>query len=320
MADDGGVWVKLPTATSATGGGIYTKVADPAGDKWVEIGASAPGLEGGDDWATVTSVSGTYKRPRHEYNDGVTDWVAYEFTDNGSFTIDGEEGLVEFLLVASASRNSNSSGGKGGGALEGLERIAASTTTTLSVGKTTDTSIGESNGSTPSRLTHANGEVLWAGDLGGWSAPARAGNGGIQPDGSGIYSSIFGPKRGFGGGAQANGNPYGVTPAVPNSGAASTNTSQAWPSGEAKNQGIVGIRVPKAYADNVQETFHGWDSFALVTDGVVTDVTRVPDNEPHTLDAEWVLCSADVQVGWDFVGGVFSEPTATEMPAVPDDV
>jgi len=42
------------------------------------------------------------------------------------------------------------------------------------------------------------------------------------------------------------GYPYGVDPAVPNSGAASTNNAQSWPAGEPQNQGVVGIRVPAA--------------------------------------------------------------------------
>ena len=36
---------------------IYTKVADDGG-KWVEIGASEPGLPGFGGWATITAVSG----------------------------------------------------------------------------------------------------------------------------------------------------------------------------------------------------------------------------------------------------------------------
>jgi hypothetical protein len=64
----------------------------------------------------------------------------------------------------------------------------------------------------------------------------------------------------------------------------------------------------------VQETFHGWDSFALVTDSVVTEVTRVPDNEPHTLDAEWVACSSEVSVGWVLVDGDFYSPDEAPEP------
>jgi len=76
------------------------------------------------------------------------------------------------------------------------------------------------------------------------------------------------------------------------------------------SSGVVIVRVPAAYAQNVQETFHGWDSFALVNDGVVTEVTKVPDNEPHTLDAEWLPCAAEVQPGWSHADGEFTPPPA----------
>ena len=221
---------------------IYTKTASG----WVEIEGSGGGeLPGIGGWAAVTAVDGA--GTKYEYTADGLDWSAWEFTGStGSFTIGDEDGLIEFLLVASATRNSGSSGGKGGAVLSGLEMIDADTTTTISVGKTTDAaSFGAANGSSPSTLTHAHGEVLFAGSVGDWSSPYAGGNGGIQPDGTGVYSSIFGTQRGFGGGATGNGYPYGVDPAVPNSGAASTDNAQSWPNGATQNQGVVGIRVPK---------------------------------------------------------------------------
>lgn len=201
-----------------------------------------PGIGG---WAEITSVEGDGNK--YEYTADGLEWSAWEFTGDGSFTVGGEDGLIEFLLVASATRHSGSSGGKGGAVLNGLEMIDAGTATSIIVGKTTDgASYGSANGSAPSSLTHEDGEVIFAGDVGGWSNPYAAGNGGIQSTGTGIYSSIFGTKRGFGGGATANGFPYGVNPAVDNSGAGAMDNAQSWPNGEPQNNGVVGIRVPKA--------------------------------------------------------------------------
>ena len=81
---------------------IYTKVADPDGanpddGKWVEIGAESGGeLPGLGGWATVQSITGS-AGTRYTYNDGVMDWVAYEFKDNSTFTC--TDGLLDCLLV-----------------------------------------------------------------------------------------------------------------------------------------------------------------------------------------------------------------------------
>ena len=226
--------------------GVFVKTAD---DGWVDLekGENPDELPGIGGWADITAVDGSGEKYEYTTADGL-EWSAWEFTEDGSFTIGSEEGLIEFLLVASATRHSGaSSGGKGGAVLNGLELIDPGTTTTITVGKTSDAaSYGAANGSSPSSLTHSDGEVIFTGDVGGWSSPYAAGNGGIQPNGTGVYSSIFGTQRGFGGGATANGYPYGVDPAVPNSGAASTDNAQPWPNGAPENQGVVGIRVPKA--------------------------------------------------------------------------
>ena len=270
--------------------GIYTKVADPAGAKWVEIGADEsgePGLPGLGGWATIREVTGVYKP--HRYNDGPggvggTDWVAYEWTDDGSITV-ANDGLVDFLVVGSGSQGFNSAQpGSGSMANDGIMQLK--TTTNIRIGV---------DGPTPES---------WLGSIAARNLNAvNAGAAGLASP-EGYTSSMTGVPIEYGQG----GSRSALTPG-------SGGYTAGWP-----KPGVVIVRVPKAYADGVAENFHGWESFALVTDGVVTEVTRVPDNEPHTLDAEWVLCSADVRVGWDFVGGVFSEPTATEMPAVPDDV
>ena len=72
MANDGGVWVKLEDAGSS---------------------GELPGLGG---WATIKEVSGN--PTRYTYNDGSTDWVAFEWTTDGDVTV--SEGLVDTLLVA----------------------------------------------------------------------------------------------------------------------------------------------------------------------------------------------------------------------------
>ena len=223
--------------------GVYARY----NGEWYEVTSDCPEpgvLPGIGGWAEITTIEGT--GTKYEYTADGLDWSAWEFTEDGSFTVGSEDGLVEFLLVSSATRHSGSSGGKGGAVLAGLEMMTAGSITTVNVGKTADAaSYGAANGSSPSFLTHDHGEVLFAGSVGDWSAPFHSGNGGIQQDGTGVYSGIFGTVRGFGGGATANGKPYGVDPAVDNSGAASMDNSQSWPNGASQNNGVVGIRVPK---------------------------------------------------------------------------
>lgn len=222
--------------------GVYARY----NGEWYEVAVpqEAGVLPGIGGWADVTAVEGT--GTKYEYTADGLEWSAWEFTDNGSFTVGSEEGLIEFLLVSSATRHSGSSGGKGGAVLAGLEMIEAGAVTTINVGKTDNAATyGAANGSSPSFLTHEQGEILFCGDVGGWSNPYAGGNGGIQPNGTGVYSGIFGTMRGFGGGATSDGFPYGVDPAVDNSGAASTDNAQSWPNGAPQNNGVVGIRVPK---------------------------------------------------------------------------
>ena len=209
-------------------------------------GGGLPGeLPGIGGWATMVAVTGT--GTKYEYTADGLEWSAWEFTEDGTFTVGDEDGLIEFLLVASATRHSGSdNGGKGGAVLAGLEMSDAATTTSVTVGKTADAAnYGAANGSSPSFLTHDDGEILFAGSVGDWSSPFYAGNGGMQANGTGVFSSMFGTQRGFGGGATTNGHPYGVNPAVPNSGAASIDNAQSWPNGAPQNNGVVGIRVPK---------------------------------------------------------------------------
>jgi hypothetical protein len=293
MADDGGVWVKATPGVSTTGGGIYAKVADDGG-KWVEIGASSGGLPGIGGWATITAVSGTYK-PRHEYNDGPggvggTDWVAYEFTDDGTLTT--SDGLVDALLM-SGGRGANkyptgdlANGGAVGN--YGIEHLDANQH---------DVIVGV--GGTTKATDNANEFSGKSSSLGPLSTPNHTNGraaGATETDSSKvIVSAITGVSEEYGKRNQSSPRP-------------NKGDGANWDSGSNASSGVVIVRVPKEYADNVQETFHAWDSFALVTDGVVTEVTKVPDNQPRTLSNEWVDAPAEVSVGWIYDGSEFVPP------------
>ncbi len=73
---------------------IATVTNDPS--DWNPPG-QIPGLGG---WATVQSITGS-AGTRYTYNDGVMDWVAYEFTDDGTLT--KSEGLADVLLISGGS-------------------------------------------------------------------------------------------------------------------------------------------------------------------------------------------------------------------------
>ena len=278
---------------------IYTKVADDGG-KWVEIGANEsvePGLPGLGGWATITEVTGVYTP--HRYNDGPggvggTDWVVYEFTDDGTLTTQ-VGGLVDAFFVSGGSGNppntlTQNGGGGGGSVLSGIELLPDGELDVVigagGVGNTSDweNSMGRASSigtlATPMGFAYAN--------QGAGATPANR----RLP----IASSITGTSQTYAAGESGNATP------------STTTFGDGFnPNGK---RGVVIVRVPKAYADGVAENFHGWESFALVNDGVVTDVTKVPENEPHTLDAEWLPCDADVQPGWDHTDGEFTPPPA----------
>jgi len=322
--------------------GIYTKVADPAGDKWIEIGASAPGLPGVGGWATITAVSGTYTQPRYEYTDADgMDWIAYEWTDDGTITT--SDGLVDALIVGAGGPTGGplnytymGYGGAGGvhaGAISlngnspinvqvGQPTLGYNTLETVSHSKVGIAIAIAGGGGVSNNTADVGGDGGCGG--GGTSVSTigvgiQGGNGGYgtRPAGGGAggdaNGTTAGPGRQF---AYTSNTPkmYAVggsstTPNTPNTGngcGGTMNTSARQPG----SSGVVIIRVPKEYAQGVAETFHGWDSFALVTDGVVTEVKRVPDNEPHTLDAEWLPCDAEVQAGWSHADGEFTPPPA----------
>ena len=267
-----------------------------------------PELPGVGGWATIEEVSGDYTP--HRYNDGPngvggTDWVAYEFTDDGFVT--NSDGLVEMLLVASGSMESNNSGGKGGGVFTGIQVMPAGQQDIV-IGK------GPSSDIAASYVYKDNGEVMFVGSIGGgWSQPAKSGNGGADLTGNGVFSTIAdGTKVGYGGGAAAGDSDpardYGQgNPPRPNSGGASTKVSSSG-SGSYGASGVCIIRVPKEYADNVIENNYRWLNFATVENGVVTKVTKTPDNQPYKAAADEVECDANVQEGYLYENGEFTAP------------
>lgn len=285
-----GVWVKV--------NGVWKKVS---GDD---------GLAGIGGWATITGVTGTYTK--HTYGD----WVAYEWTDDGTVTTSG--GLVDALIVGAGGNTDSgySYSGTGGGVIDNVFEVG--TTVPVKVGKPGSGYSPANNGGGFSQL----GDVRIGG--GGYAQSRQR-----QPNGY-LNETSTGRHSGAGAGGDA---PDPDTGGAGHSSAIRNNTAELYARGGGKAPhssprpgdgadrqnnggtakgiaGVVILRVPKEYAENVQETFHGWDSFALVTDSVVTDVTRVPDNEPRTLDAEWLPCGADVQPGWDHADGDFTPPPA----------
>ena len=195
-----------------------------------------PGLGG---WATLSAVAMQGGLPAtNTYTENNMEFTSYTFTADGSFTI-SEEGLVEILVVGSASMESDNLGGKGGGVLTGVEVMGSGqSAVAIAPGGTTD---GE-----PTYITESNGKVIWIASTGGWANPAKTGNGGMDPSGNGVLSSIeTGVVLGYGGGAAATADYGQGNPPRDNSGGASTATS---PSGSKTYgaAGVVIIRVPSS--------------------------------------------------------------------------
>ena len=259
------------------------------------------GLPGLGGWATIEAVSGT-TTTRYEYNDGVTDWVAYEWTDDG--TVSTTDGLIDVLLAGGGGwgRHAAPTGGEGGGngatLVYGIFNSAyfGSSPHAITIGEAGDPITGLGKDSTFGPIRSNGGtSTNYSGNGGDGAGGLHSGSTG----GAGLSYAISGTELEYAAGGNA-GSPQ-KNPITYGSGAGNGVTPGA---------GVVIVRVPAAYAQSVVETFHGWDSFALVNDGVVTEVTKVPDNEPHTLDAEWLPCDAEVQAGWSHADGEFTPPPA----------
>ncbi len=215
--------------------GVYARY----NGEWYEVAVPQdpsviPGLGG---WGTLSAVAMQGGLPEtNTYTQNGMEWTSYTFTDDGTFTL-SEEGLVEVLVVGSASMESNGQGGKGGGVLTGVEVMEqGQSTIAIAPGNTTN---GE-----PSYITEPSGKVTWIAMVGDWSNPARTGNGGMDLSGNGVFSTIEdGTTIGYGGGAAATADYGQGEPPRPNSGGASTKTSS--PGSSTKGAGgIVIIRVP----------------------------------------------------------------------------
>jgi len=222
---------------------VYKRIAEGAGALGVAWESFSGGLAGVGGWATLTAV---VNATRHDYTANGMDWTSYTFTDDGKFTTE-EDGLVEMLVVASASMESNNMGAKGGGVLQGVEMVAGGETNVVVAQKANDIQ--------PSSLTQSNGEVIWIAGTGDWASPPVTGNGGMDLSGNGVFSSIAdGTKLGYGGGKAATADYGQGDPPRPNSGGASTKVS---PQGQNSKgaDGVVIIRVPAGNAQGVIESF-----------------------------------------------------------------
>jgi len=263
-------WVtdELPD-TAEDGDVVFVVESDPFDPN------ATPGLPGLDGWATLDEVSGRFTR----HNDG--DWVAYEFTDNGTIKTSG--GIVDALLVGGGSYRTSVPRFCGGRVNEGLLLIGESHTITVGKGQRTQSATWGS-GSAISGVVE-QGPVPY---------PATGGFVGAGPsttvNNGGIPSSITGSEVIYA--AHSLGTPGGST---------ATNASVGL-------DGVVVIRVPKEYADNVTENYFRWLNFATVENGVVTSVNKTPDNIPYTTAVDEIPCGPEVAEGWNYDGSEFVAP------------
>jgi hypothetical protein len=228
---DGGVWARLPQPNN--GGGIWTKTSSG----WVEIGGGggSDGLEGLGGWAEITEVSGSPKR--YAYNDGGTDWVAFEWTADGSLTTQAG-GLVDAVVCGGggAGLAEGSTSGVAGRVVSGIEKVETNTSVTVGSGGRYGATV---NGSAAKGVSTSStlGEII-----GGASSWGHASNGSMW-DGVTTVS---------GGGAEHNGLVSSITgqEAVYGPCAASVVTGFGKGGYDRGNgtDGVVIVRVPKAHA------------------------------------------------------------------------
>ena len=294
------------------------------GDIAFVAGGAAPNsqLPGIGGWADITEVDGTYTK--HVYED----WVAYQWTADTGY-IKTTDGLIELLIVNSgvmysATRPDISS--TGGAADQSIIKVEQ---------KQHDIQVGKPN------TTEWNGPQWFSkfDDISLGNISNGMNNGAAQPTenvvingsglgqrtaGFGIMSDITGENLGYGGGGGNRGAGQagykeceydivyggGINPR-PNSGGAcgqGKDPSHGLTSNKAGAWGTVVVRVPAANAQNVTENFFRWISYATVENGVVTKVTKTPDNKPYTASAQEVECDASVQEGYLYENGEFTAP------------
>ena len=186
--------------------GVWVKVhPDDAG------GGELPGIGG---WATIESVTGN--PTRYEYPAGNPEWVAFEWTVDGSLTTQAG-GLVEALVVGGGSWNASVSR-TAGRVVSGVEQVNTSNDIQVAVGGK------QTIPPTTSKLGPITvGGVDWSGAANRIFGAADGQNG--------VVSTITGVQKEY---ATANGTTPGSCSA--------TNAADGQP-------GVVIVRVPVAYDD-----------------------------------------------------------------------
>ncbi len=231
-------------------------------------GGSLPGVGG---WATITEVSGTFTK--HPYDD----WIAYEWTADGSVTT--TVGLVDALIIGGGATENNERG-MPGSFIDGLVSFP---------GTPQNIKIGVNGGS-----HNFPGQKTIVGDTtvqGGGTYPSLNVDNTTFP---GVNSDITG-----------TGKWYACGTLSPNKEGRFGDSGNSTISAQ---KGVVIIRVPSANAPNVTENFYRWISYATVENGVVTKVTKTPDNKPYTASAQEVECDASVQEGYLYENEEFTAP------------
>ncbi|MEK9805778.1 MAG: hypothetical protein VW551_05755 [Euryarchaeota archaeon] len=280
-------WVTDELPDSGEDGDVVFVIGDsPVG------GEELPGIGG---WAELKEVSGTFTK--HPYGD----WVAYEWHDNGFFSID--EGLIDYLVVGGGLyyHTSTPSDTSGGRVSHGIQDFA-SETFSCEVGKK-GMRYTQSTPAEPSYIhdsSYSLVAVAHPGDHFSTSGYDAVPYGAFADLPNGLYydgykSSITGTEREYGQGYKR------TFPTSDAPGNAGQNAAGA-------KDGVIIIRLPAANAQNVIENFYRWISYATVENGVVTKVTKTPDNQPYTASAQEVECDASVQKGYLYENGEFTAP------------
>ena len=302
MADDGGVWVKAQQGLSTTGSGIFTKVADPAGDKWVEIGANeSGGLSWGDFETNGDETTSNTWGPDGEGR--MWKWAEWDAANDYSVNLTG--GLYWVLACgggdAGVNTNSGYNQGSAGKVREGLWEFAANASTSIKVGDAgkrnwDDYGDWSGIGNRISGFTTQGVSAFGAQELGA---------GGLSiGDVLGFKSFITGDERMY-----ATGGTSGLN--RPGQGGWANDASTARPGCV-----IIATAAPNAKPLNwVHTTYH-----AEVNDGVVTAVhsqKHYADGKTTPLPAsELIDATYGVSEGWLFVDGELQPPPPPPEPTL----
>lgn len=227
---------------------------------WVKLEESKVGeLPGIGGWADVTAVTG--KGTKYEYNDGVMDWSAFEWTADGNVTFE-TSGLVDALVVDAGTGISTRTdlGGHGGGVIRTVTYREAGTPVEIQVG------VSAANHNKEGLHWSVFGAINGVGNVNGGASggdtsqhPIHGRGVGDRTTGLGQMHAITGTNLGYGGGGGGNfagqsGYPIadydpayggGLNPR-PNSGGGYGNgfESARPPENQPGADGVVIIRVP----------------------------------------------------------------------------